>query len=429
MENTKVSIWCLTYNHAAYIKEALDGFLMQKTNFDFNVLIYDDASTDGTSDIVREYQKKYPDIIHAYISPVNTYGKPERRKILHDLYDQYLTGEYIACCEGDDAWTCEDKLQLQVDFLDKNADCIMTTHAYKRIDYAENKTIPQHLCSENRYLLPEEVILRISGSIATASLVARKKVFFRASGGFPECDVGDIPVHFYSIYHGDIYYFNKEMSIYRYMHKGSWSKEFNGNYEKATCHKLCFMDFLMKYNAYTHERFEKLVWQLMLRYFYDTVSVLCKVNKTETFIRNISRKSNHIYDSLIEEIIPVHDWMSGNYQMDNHTKEMVSKYEHICIMGKGNYSKFIVSGLEKSGIRYDGYLLSQKEEGCKEPNVWDVLDFPYNKEATLLIVGISQTQEEGITKTLKKCGFKNVWCPLWFHKEKFGAQNQKRLED
>ena len=82
MGKTMVSIFCLTYNHAPFIKDALEGFLKQKTSFAYNVLVFDDASTDGTSDILMNYQKKYPEIFNVYISPQNTYNSPEREKIL-----------------------------------------------------------------------------------------------------------------------------------------------------------------------------------------------------------------------------------------------------------------------------------------------------------------------------------------------------------
>lgn len=427
MKKVKASIYCLTYNHVAYIRETLDGFMMQKTDFDFNVLIIDDASTDGTSDIVREYQKKYPDVIYAYISPVNTHGKAGRGKMIRTLQNQYLTGEYIAWCEGDDAWTCEDKLQMQVDFLEKNPGCMMTTHAFRWIDYQNNEETSVHLFDKSCYLRPEDVISPPppSGFIATASMVMRRNIFLREDG-FPQCDIGDHPTQLYAICRGDVYYFDKEMSLYRYRHKGSWTRDQSENLERYVSHALSYTDFLMRYNIYAKKRFEKPVWKATALDLSVLVEKLCEMNEAKRFIKNVSERRGHLYDYLIEGILPVYDWMSGNYQMDNQTKEMVTRYEHICVMGKGKYSKFIVDGLEKSEISYDGYLLSKKDEDCEEPNVWDVLDFPYNKETALVIVGISQAHEDAITETLEKHGFKNVWCPLWFDKERIWGQGAEK---
>jgi len=101
-----VSICCLTYNHAPYIRDAIEGFLMQKTNFPVEILIHDDASTDGTADIIREYETRYPDIIKPIYQTENQYSKGV--KISWEYQFSRARGKYIALCEGDDYWT--DKL-------------------------------------------------------------------------------------------------------------------------------------------------------------------------------------------------------------------------------------------------------------------------------------------------------------------------------
>lgn len=78
MEKAKVSICCITYNHEKYIRKTLDGFLMQKTNFNYEIIIHDDASTDGTQDIIKEYQNKYPDIFKLIIQTDNQYSKGKK---------------------------------------------------------------------------------------------------------------------------------------------------------------------------------------------------------------------------------------------------------------------------------------------------------------------------------------------------------------
>jgi glycosyltransferase involved in cell wall biosynthesis len=113
-----VSICCLTYNHRPYIKECLEGFLIQNCNFKFEVLIYDDASTDGTSEIILEYHSKFPDIIKPIIQIENQYSKGVR---VNNVYNfSRAKGKYVALCEGDDYWTDPLKLQKQVDFLEEN---------------------------------------------------------------------------------------------------------------------------------------------------------------------------------------------------------------------------------------------------------------------------------------------------------------------
>ncbi len=115
-----VSICCLAYNHEFFIRKCIDGFLMQKTNFPIEILIHDDASTDKTADIIREYEAKYPDIIKPIYQVENQYPKVTW---FSGTY-QYprAKGKYIASCEGDDYWTDPYKLQKQVDFLEENAE-------------------------------------------------------------------------------------------------------------------------------------------------------------------------------------------------------------------------------------------------------------------------------------------------------------------
>ncbi|MFK2238497.1 glycosyltransferase family 2 protein [Bacteroides fragilis] len=104
-----VSIFCITYNHSSYIRQCLDGFLIQKTNFPFEVLIHDDASTDDTAGIIKEYEAKYPDIIKPIYQVENQYSKGLDINIVYNL--PRARGKYIAMCEGDDYWI--DPLKLQ----------------------------------------------------------------------------------------------------------------------------------------------------------------------------------------------------------------------------------------------------------------------------------------------------------------------------
>ena len=118
--NIKVSISCITYNHVHYIKDALNGFLMQKTDFAYEVLIHDDASTDGTNEIIRKYEDEYPEIFKPLYEKENQWDKGRRGSVAFNF--PRAQGKYIAICEGDDYWTDPYKLQKQVDFLDGNPD-------------------------------------------------------------------------------------------------------------------------------------------------------------------------------------------------------------------------------------------------------------------------------------------------------------------
>lgn len=120
-----VSIVCPAYNQEAYVAQTLEGFLMQQTTFDFEILVNDDASTDGTAAVIADYVKRYPTLIRPFYQETNQYsqGNPP----VPGLFGE-ARGRYIAYCEGDDFWTDPHKLQIQVDFLESHPDYVLTYH-------------------------------------------------------------------------------------------------------------------------------------------------------------------------------------------------------------------------------------------------------------------------------------------------------------
>lgn len=131
MNTPLVSICCVTYNHAPFIRKCLDGFLMQETTFLIEILIHDDCSTDGTTEIIKEYAAKHPDLILPLYEEVNQYQQGKGGEI--DLYNyNRARGKYIAYCEGDDYWTDPLKLQKQVDFMEANPEYSVCWHRCKQ---------------------------------------------------------------------------------------------------------------------------------------------------------------------------------------------------------------------------------------------------------------------------------------------------------
>lgn len=126
MNNTIVSVCMITYNHENFIREAIDGVLMQKTDFSIELIIGEDCSTDSTRKIVSEYAEKYPKIIRPLLPDKNLGMSKNFLKTL-----KACTGKYIALCEGDDYWTDPNKLQKQVDFLEANEEYSICSHRYK----------------------------------------------------------------------------------------------------------------------------------------------------------------------------------------------------------------------------------------------------------------------------------------------------------
>lgn len=158
----KLSVICLAYNQKHFIKDALDSFVMQKTNFPFEVLVHDDASTDGTAKIIQEYAQKYPDIIKPIFEKENQWqlGKDFSKEKIWPL----VKGEYVALCEGDDYWSDENKLQKQVDFLDAYPECSICFHPVK-VKWNDGR--------EEDYVYPDAKMLKKVGALDFESLLKR----------------------------------------------------------------------------------------------------------------------------------------------------------------------------------------------------------------------------------------------------------------
>lgn len=222
MGNNKVTVLCITYNQEKFIKQALDGFVMQKTNFDFEVIVGEDCSTDHTAEIVKEYADKYPDII-----------KPHIRKKNLGIEDNFFEiasipkSGYVALCEGDDYWTDPDKLQIQVDFLDTHPECSVCFHPV-RIVY-EDVTKPDELFPSAQMLFNKNILtleyLLIHNFIQTNSVMYRWRFnnSERIQDVFPRGIIpGDYFLHLLHAQKGKIGFINEIMSVYRRHKDGIW---------------------------------------------------------------------------------------------------------------------------------------------------------------------------------------------------------------
>lgn len=212
----KVSILCLAYNQKQYIRQCLDSLLIQKTNFNFEILINDDASTDGTTEIVKEYQLKHPDTIRLVLHRENQYSKGSRNFIARFLLPK-AQGKYIAICEGDDYWTKPTKLQQQVDFLEKNKNYTLCFHPVCIIDEKsdkENRVYPE----EKPELTVSELLKR--NFIQTNSVVYRKQEYKNIAYDLMPADWY---LHLYHAQYGKIGFIDRVMSVYRRHDSGIWS--------------------------------------------------------------------------------------------------------------------------------------------------------------------------------------------------------------
>lgn len=220
-----VSIVCTTYNHAMYIDDAMHGFLIQKTNFPFEIVIHDDLSTDNTREIIDRYTGLYPNIIKKVYQKDNQYSQG---KMILVLASEYSNGDYIAFCEGDDYWLDKDKLQIQVDNLSRHSEIEICFHsAIKTIQEQ-----PQQLLfcrrAEGQAIFGISDIIREGGSfMPTASMLIKRSFFDKIANETTTFYHRNLDAYFFQIFcslHGGALYIDKPMSVYRSFSQGSWTE-------------------------------------------------------------------------------------------------------------------------------------------------------------------------------------------------------------
>jgi len=230
-----VSICCVTYNHAKYIRETLEGFMMQQATFPFEVLVHDDASTDGTADIVKEFEEKYPDVIKPVYQEINQHSKGVG--ISASFNFPRASGEYIAMCEGDDRWTNPMKLQRQVEFLEANPDYAICFHnAVVEFDDPEKKgclysDFPWNGIDRKRdvYTISD---LIASPLCPTASVVFRRPPDMELPAWFPKVPSGDMALSMLICGDKKIKYFDENWAVYR-KHASGVTVNHKGDYIHA----------------------------------------------------------------------------------------------------------------------------------------------------------------------------------------------------
>lgn len=211
MSTPLVTIRCLVYNHEPYLRQCLDGFVMQKTDFPFEAIVHDDASTDRSAEIIREYAEKYPDIIKPIFEAENQYSK--RDGSIRRILNMHTRGEYVAMCEGDDFWIDPLKLQKQVDFLESHPDYGLV---YTDVNfYFQKKNKVNSKCISSGYLKRSYTFLdhlENGGYIAPCTWLYRKEFLPHSSTVYVD---GTFPLALDIWAKSKIFFFNEVTAVYR----------------------------------------------------------------------------------------------------------------------------------------------------------------------------------------------------------------------
>lgn len=284
--NVKVTVCCFAYNHEEYIRDALEGFVKQKTNFDYEVIVHDDASTDGTAKIIREYEEKYPDIIRPIYQVENQHSKNINKMRAFIL--PAARGKYIALCEGDDYWIDEDKLQLQYDYMEAHEDCSLVAHMaltyHMNGGYYTPYTSRSFATEEQRHISAAEIINKHT-IFPTASMFVRTDYYHHNAEFLSGVRAFDYLSKALLATEGDVYVIPRVMSVYRLGSAGSWTNRIYKDANQLEKHFLAAVSTMEKLDEYREYKFHDAIEKNIEQRRFDAQAKLLnfKVLKKEPF--------------------------------------------------------------------------------------------------------------------------------------------------
>jgi glycosyltransferase involved in cell wall biosynthesis len=253
-----VSISCMTYNHEAFIEDTIRGFLIQETNFPFEIIIHDDASTDNTAEIIKKYEKKYPRLIIAIYQKENQYSKNKRA--FRNFILPHIRSKYIATCEGDDYWIDPYKLQKQILFLESNPEYGVCVGGYKRLIHSTQETTDIIKRSENYDPKVNGFTFTLddmkSGWITKTLTAVFRKDFYTETDFSKYYHTRDIHWFYHLVKSHKAFYFSEILGVYR-IHEGGVNSMKHGkvNYNAGyNCYKELHQHNRDKFTRFMNHR-------------------------------------------------------------------------------------------------------------------------------------------------------------------------------
>lgn len=322
MCEVKVSVCVLAYNQRNFIEKCICGIVSQKTNFEFEVLVHDDASTDGTAEIIKEYEKKYPNIIKPIYQKENRFSKGVQISKTYNY--PRAKGKYIAFCEGDDYWTDENKLQAQVDFLDNNPEFTGCFTKTLRKNVITNEDIcykpsDEELNGKNVFTIEDT----IKGYfICTASVMYRfKKYKEELLNTFPTGIInGDSYLIYFFSLHGKLKYLDRLSAVHTFNETGIW----NSVKQTADERNVRFWLEIINFPIEVRKLFDKFDFKTP---YYDTPeSAMRRVLASAINIKrfDIIEKASERFPEVFSDLIKQPNDKSSEI---NYLKRKIKKYK------------------------------------------------------------------------------------------------------
>ncbi|ARS53466.1 glycosyltransferase family 2 protein [Kushneria konosiri] len=224
-DTPEVSVVCTTYNQAGYIREAIESFLCQQTDFCFEIIVHDDASTDGTAEIISEYASRYPRLIRAVLRDENQYQQGRR---IMPLAAGFARAPYLALCEGDDFWCDEQKLARQYRAMQAKPEIAISYHNVIRRGPEREVLHVEQQDSRNheRVVTLDELLVQTGDYCPSPSLMLHRRVMERLPEWFyTTAPVGDFYLQVLAAEPEGALYLPDIMAVYRTHAQGSWSQQ------------------------------------------------------------------------------------------------------------------------------------------------------------------------------------------------------------
>lgn len=260
-----VSVYVVTYNQEKYLRECLDGIVMQQTDFPFEAIVIDDASTDGNLEIIKEYAERYPEIIKPVLLEENLWNQGINK--FFAVFLPRAKGKYIAFCEGDDYWTYEGKLQRQVDFLEKHPDYSMCFHNFSVKNETDLKYGYRRLIKSRDAKIEDLILCQV---VQEATVLSRrssieKDIELKDDILSKKFQFSDIRFYLSYIHTGKVYGIAEKWSVYRVQNKGVSTILRNRNQLKSN-----HINIIRALSQCYKEKYKRLYNQLVMR---DKLSV------------------------------------------------------------------------------------------------------------------------------------------------------------
>ena len=392
-----VSIICVTYNHARFIHDALASLVTQRTSFEYEIIVHDDASTDGTTEVIIEYAKRYPKLIIPIIEEQNQYS------LNVDFLPKILKkcrGKYYALCEGDDFWIDPKKMELQVDYMENHPKCYMCVSNALVLNYETDRFSLYSDSTENHVLSPKEIIKK---GYPTASMIYRADISIDGNSFYNEAGIGDWPLRLRVLEKGgEIYYFNRVMSFYRAWTPGSYCQRTYGNFDSSLRHVWELIKLMLNYNKATERKYEKYIITRIQYSVWDLFRI-SGVRLRDEFDSLLARIDKSFFD---EDVV-----------LDSRVLNILESYRYVVIYGAGYFGKKVARQILDSRNVFDCFVVSDGKEHVdnlmgKSVHVLSELRFPVDE--TLVVVAIEPRIWDELVDSLDKFGYRNVVCPLLY---------------